>query len=119
MNILHLSCSPRGQAAESYGLSRKIIDRLLERQPAATLMNRVIGDGAVSHIDANYALAQHSSTAKVSQRGSIARSEDLIQELENSDIVVIGTPMHNWSVPSALKATAFIPPATAGTATTR
>jgi FMN-dependent NADH-azoreductase len=32
------------------------------------------------------------------------QSEELIQELESSDFVVIGTPMHNFTVPSALKA---------------
>ena len=31
-------------------------------------------------------------------------SEELIQELEGSDVVVIATPMHNFTVPSALKA---------------
>ena len=34
----------------------------------------------------------------------MALSEELIQELESSDFVVIGTPMHNFTVPSALKA---------------
>ena len=34
----------------------------------------------------------------------MARSEELIRELENSDCVVIGTPMHNFAIPSALKA---------------
>ena len=44
------------------------------------------------------------SSADISQEGSIARSEELIAELESSDFVVIGTPMHNFTVPSALKA---------------
>jgi FMN-dependent NADH-azoreductase len=104
MNILHITCSPRGQDAESSRLSRKIVACLLERTPTATLIDREIGDGSLSHIDANYALAQHSATAEVSQSGSILRSEELIGELEASDVVVIGTPMHNFSVPSALKA---------------
>ncbi|MET4719272.1 FMN-dependent NADH-azoreductase [Bradyrhizobium japonicum] len=34
----------------------------------------------------------------------MARSDELIQELEHSDYVVIGTPMHNFTIPSALKA---------------
>jgi FMN-dependent NADH-azoreductase len=34
----------------------------------------------------------------------MALSEKLIQELESADFVVIGTPMHNFTVPSALKA---------------
>lgn len=35
--------------------------------------------------------------------GSMARSEELIEELEGADIVVIATPMHNFTVPAALK----------------
>jgi FMN-dependent NADH-azoreductase len=104
MNILHVSCSPRGQAAESYRLSRRIIDFLTETDPAAVLVERVIGGGALAHIDANYALSQQSATAQTSPGGSIDKSEELIQELERSDVLVIGTPMHNLSLPSALKA---------------
>src|SRR6476469_9541206 len=50
-----------------------------------------------------FSTTQQSSTA-ISQEGSISQSEDLIQELESSDFVVIGTPMHNFTVPSTLKA---------------
>lgn len=107
MKILHVSCSPRGQAAESYRLSQKITGFLLESEPTAILVNRVIGDGAISHVDENYATAlgaTQQSSAAISLEGSISHSEELIQELESSDIVVIGTPMHNFTVPSALKA---------------
>ena len=103
MKILHVSCSPRGQAAESYRLSQKIIGFMLQKEPTAILVNRVIGGGTIPPVDADYAISQGSS-ADVSQEGSMARSEELIQELESSDVVVIGTPMHNLTVPSALKA---------------
>jgi FMN-dependent NADH-azoreductase len=107
MKILPVSCSPRGQAAESYRLSQKIVDFLLKSEPTAILVNRVIGGGAISHVDENYATAlgapQQLSMA-MSQHGSISYSEELIQELESSDCVVIATPMHNFTVPSALKA---------------
>jgi FMN-dependent NADH-azoreductase len=76
---------------------------LLEHEPTATLMDRVVGNGAISHVDADYALSQQSST-DVSRDGSAARSDALIEELESSDVVVIGTPMHNFTVPSSLKA---------------
>jgi FMN-dependent NADH-azoreductase len=102
MKILHVSCSPRGQASESHRLSQKIIGFLLKSQPAAVVVNRVVGDGTLPHVDDNYALSQQSSE-DLSQAGSIARSEELIQELESADVVVIGTPMHNFTVPAALK----------------
>lgn len=103
MNILHVCCSPRGQASESYRLSRRIVELLLESDPAATVVNRFIGDGSLPHVDESYAISQH-STKDVSQEGTAATSTELIRELESSDVVVIGTPMHNFTVPSALKA---------------
>lgn len=103
MKILHVSCSPRGQAAESYRLSQNIIGFLLRSDPAATLVSRVIGGGDIPAIDEDYAISQGAS-ADVSQEGSARRSEELIQELESSDCLVISTPMHNFTVPSSLKA---------------
>ena len=107
MKILHVSCSPRGQASESYRISQKIIEFLLKTEPTAKLVNRVIGDGAISHIDESYATAlgaTRRSFAEMFPKGSMSRSEELIQELESADFVVIGTPMHNSTVPSVLKA---------------
>jgi FMN-dependent NADH-azoreductase len=104
MKILHLSFSPRGPIAESYRLSRKIVDHLLQQTPTAIVADRAIGTGALAHVDANYALGQGSATAVIAEEGSVETSDELIRELENSDVVVIGTPMHNLSVPSALKA---------------
>ncbi len=107
MKILHVVCSPRGQASESTKLSQKIIGFLREREPTAIAVNRVIGGGAISHIDESYATAlgaTQKSAAESSPQGSMSRSEELIRELESADVVVIATPMHNFTVPSALKA---------------
>lgn len=104
MKILLVSSSPHGQRAESDRLARKIVLHLLSHDPSAMLVERMIGNGSLPHIDANYALAQHSATAEVSSVGSIALSDMLIAELEEADVVVIGTPMHNFGLPSSLKA---------------
>jgi FMN-dependent NADH-azoreductase len=105
--ILHVTCSPLGQASRSHGLSQKIVGYLLKSDPAATLVNRVIGGGTISHIDESYAAAlgaTQQSPAEISPEGTMSQSEVLIQELESSNFVVIGTPVHNFTVPSALKA---------------
>ena len=106
-SILHLVCSPLGPASESYRLSEKIIGFLLEREPTASIIGRFIGGGALPHVDAGYAVAlgapKPTSVEKLME-GSFSLSEELIQELERADSVVIGTPMHNFTVPSALKA---------------
>jgi FMN-dependent NADH-azoreductase len=66
----------------------------------------MIGGGVLSPVDENYAVALSTAeqlSADISQEGSLFQSEELIQELENADVVVIGTPMHNFTVPAALK----------------
>ncbi|MCP1495392.1 FMN-dependent NADH-azoreductase [Pseudomonas migulae] len=102
MKILHVTCSPRGETSESYRLSKNIIGFLLKAHPAATVINRVVGGDALSAIDEPYAISQQAS-ADVTETGSIARSDALIEELQQADVLVIGTPMHNFTVPSTLK----------------
>ena len=81
MKILHVVCSPRGQASESYRLSQKIIGFLRKREPAAIVVNRVIGGGAIPHIDESYATAlgatQQSSAESSPQRldGPVRRAD--------------------------------------------
>jgi FMN-dependent NADH-azoreductase len=106
MNILHLSCSPRGQESESYRLSQKIIGFLQGRTPALTIVHRNAAEDDVVHVDGNYAavLGAAQEPPEFSAEGSISRSELLIRELEQADVVLISTPMHNLTVPSALKA---------------
>jgi FMN-dependent NADH-azoreductase len=101
--ILHVTSSPRGEASESERLSRRIVDRLLHTERLAMVVRRHLGDGSLAHVDRDYATSQ-SSSHDVSRDGSMAQSETLIRELEEADYVVIGTPMHNLAVPSALKA---------------
>jgi FMN-dependent NADH-azoreductase len=101
--ILHVTCSPRGELAESHRLSGKIVDLLLAKAPTARVVSRDLAGAPLGPIDADYALSQHLS-ADVSQEGTAAVSATLIHELESADFLVIGTPMHNFTVPAALKA---------------
>lgn len=102
MNILHVICSPRGKASESRRLSQSIVGLLREGDPAATVIERIIGDGAIPPVDTDYALSQQASE-DVSTDGSAALSAELIGEVRAADVLVIGTPMHNYTVPATLK----------------
>jgi FMN-dependent NADH-azoreductase len=105
--ILHIACSPRKQESESEQIAQTILELLLKRDPTAIVIRRTVGDREISHIDARYATALGATlptVAEVLLEGSMVQSENLIQELESSDVVVIGTPMHNFTVPSGLKA---------------
>ncbi len=104
MNILYLSCSWRGSSSQSNRLSRAVVDRLLKIHPGATLAARSLVEKPVPHVDHAFADALVSLENIVSDVGSLALSDELIDELRAATHVVIGTPVHNYTVPSVLKA---------------
>lgn len=104
MNILHIDCSPRAES-HSRELSAAIICKLLEAAPDATIIRRDLGFMPLPHATSDYATTLSSpATLAAPVKGSLDLSEHLIHEVEASDAIVIGTPMHNLTVPSVLKA---------------
>jgi len=87
-------------------LSAAIVARLRARYPDATIVRRDLGRDPLPHADPGYAAALSSPAALAAglASGAARLSEQLIQELEAADILVIGTPMNNFAVPSVLKA---------------
>ncbi|GJJ05013.1 FMN-dependent NADH-azoreductase [Duganella rhizosphaerae] len=109
MKILHITCSPRGQQSVSYRLSQRVMDRLLSQHPAAQIVTRDLWAEPLPHVDGEYAGALGSTRdgakpASGRAMSSLALSERLIAELRDAECVIIATPMHNFTVPSALKA---------------
>jgi FMN-dependent NADH-azoreductase len=106
MIILHIDCSPRAVSSESRRLSQAIVSRLADRHPHARIVRRELANGGIAHVDGDYAeaLAARDPRAANVDQGSLAESERLIRELEEASHVVIGTPMHNFTEPSVLKA---------------
>jgi FMN-dependent NADH-azoreductase len=104
MNILHIDCSPR-QESHSRQLSAAIIEKLLEIAPGSSITRRDLGAEPLPHTVALYAAALASpATLAAPPKGSLDISEALIEEVEAADVIVIGTPMYNSSIPSVLKA---------------
>jgi FMN-dependent NADH-azoreductase len=104
MNILHIDSSPR-QQSHSRQLSAAIVEKLLEVAPGADIIRRDLGADPLPQTVALYAAALASpATLAAPPAGSLDLSEQLIREVEAADAVVIGTPMHNLTIPSVLKA---------------
>ena len=104
LNILHIDCSPRADS-HSRQLSAAIVEKLLEAAPGARIGRRDLGADPLPHATSGYATTLSSpSTLAAPVEGSLELSEKLIQEVEAAGAIVIGTPMHNLTVPSVLKA---------------
>jgi FMN-dependent NADH-azoreductase len=105
MKILRISCSPHGHEAESHRLSDVIVRCLVEKGGSTVaLAERLIGVDPVPHIGADYTKIIAMSGQEMRENAGAIRSEALIAEVENADVIVIATPMHNLGVPSVLKA---------------
>ncbi|MDC0720438.1 FMN-dependent NADH-azoreductase [Nannocystis bainbridge] len=105
-SILAIYASPRGAASHSEQVGRMVVERLLRRSLDADLIVRRVGVEPPPHIDAAYAAAMATPEAHhtAADRQALTRSEAMIAELEATDRLVIATPMHNFTVPSTLKA---------------
>ena len=103
--LLYLPVSARG--AESH--SRRAGDDLCRRLAAADSGLRVVvrdlGGAPLPHPDQVFVHAMLTpAEARVdAHHAALVVSEELIGELEAADAVVIATPVHNFTVPSALK----------------
>lgn len=107
MKILHVTCSSRATSSESTRLSDEIVSRLLALHPQAKVIERNLAAMPMPHADVGYISELSSFEGDPTARhdmGSLAISEQLISELEGAAFIVIATPMHNFTVPSVLKA---------------
>ncbi|WP_294304748.1 NAD(P)H-dependent oxidoreductase [uncultured Chryseobacterium sp.] len=105
-NILHIISSPRGEMSASRKLGSAVVKKILEKHPDAVVKERDLTKKLVPvleevHINTFFTPPQNHSP----EQQSINRySEELISELKEADIIVIDSPMYNFSVPTTLKA---------------
>ena len=107
MQILHLDSSILGAASASQSLSAAIVKELRRHYPDATILRRDLTTETIPHLTGAIVAGFRDIGIKdfdATTRAEHARSEALVQEFLASDIIVIGAPMYNFSVPSQLKA---------------
>jgi FMN-dependent NADH-azoreductase len=106
LQVLRLIASPNGNASESLKLSQEILHALTV-EAGKRGIELTDGDlNALAPVDATYAqaLAKQNVVALADQQGALSRSDELISQLQACDVLLIATPMHNYSVPVPLKA---------------
>jgi FMN-dependent NADH-azoreductase len=106
MNILHIDASASDSAAShTRRLSTNLVDRLKTNNPSATIVYRDLAANQLPHVDMTI---RHAWTAENigdhKLANTMSRSKALVDELKAADVVVVGSPMYNFTVPSTLKA---------------
>lgn len=106
ITLLHLDASVRVERSLSRRLSHQFIQEWQKHRPGDRALNRDLGKNPPPAITESWigAVFTPAENRTASQKSEIALSDELIAELEQSYLIVMGTPMYNYGMPSALKA---------------
>jgi FMN-dependent NADH-azoreductase len=102
--LLHVDASPL-ETSISRELTREFAATWKAAHPDGAVIYRDLAAQPSAPINQPWVHAAYTpaDARTAEQKAMLAHSEELIQELESADEVVIGVPMHNFSVPSSLK----------------
>jgi FMN-dependent NADH-azoreductase len=106
MKLLHIDSSILSDNSVTRRLGRDVVDQWRQRQPDIEVTHRDLAVTAPAHLSAELFGArlipaeQHSPA----QRAEAALVEELLAEFLAADVIVLGAPMYNFSIPSQLKA---------------
>lgn len=107
MNILHIDSSALGDASVSRQLTAGIVAQLRQGSPAATVTYRDLAVSPPDHLSGELMKVvkfQSVDGLTPRQQQELALTNQLVEELLAANVVVIGAPMYNFSVPTQLKA---------------
>jgi FMN-dependent NADH-azoreductase len=94
MKLLHLDASSLGQHSVSRELSAAIVDQLAREVPSLEITYRDLTAQPLPHW-----IPVQDAESPAAQLG-----QDVLDEFKAADVIVIGAPMYNFSIPSQLKA---------------
>jgi FMN-dependent NADH-azoreductase len=106
MKLLHIDSSILSDNSVSRQLSEAIVEQWRQSYSDLEISYRDLAVEAPKHLsaeilDAGFVDSQHHTPL---QRDETAFSEILLEEFLAADVIVLGAPMYNFSIPSQLKA---------------
>ena len=107
MKLLHIDSSPLGAHSVTRELTRRIVARWQEGHPGTDVEHLDLATDAPPHLGADalaFAGGLDAEGLTPAQQAENARTERLLRQFLDADVVVVGAPMYNFSIPSPLKA---------------
>ena len=105
MNILQINASIRAADANSTRVARQVVERLQAANPAATLDVLDLGANPPAVLDGTAlgALFTPADQRSAEQAARVASDDALIAQVQAADVLVLGVPMYNFTIPVQLK----------------
>ncbi|MBR1128184.1 FMN-dependent NADH-azoreductase [Bradyrhizobium iriomotense] len=104
MKLLHIDSSVLGPHSVSRQVSAAIVDRLKQATPSLEVAYRDLSQAPLAHLSGSHLAAAQGAPAPAELGPDLAASAAALDEFLAADIVVIGAPMYNFTIPSQLKA---------------
>lgn len=106
MKLLNLEVSPNGENSSSRQASRHLLEKFKKDIPGISITTRDLNAQPIPHLTGAVIGAAFTppDARTPDQQEAIKFSDELVDELLASDVVVISTPMWNFGLPSVLKA---------------
>jgi FMN-dependent NADH-azoreductase len=102
-NILVLNSSVAGEASVSRLLVADAVAELTQRDPGATVVFRDLAADPVPHLLPSTVNGVRAAAETPAEHEARALSDKLIAEVRAADVIVVGAPMYNFSVPTTLR----------------
>lgn len=105
-HILHLISSIQGNESYSLKLGKAIIEKIHDKYPNSTVEEFNLTDIQIPHLHPEvlrtFFISEDQLTPQ--DKKSIGFSDQAVKQLLAADIIVIGAPLYNFTIPSSLKA---------------
>lgn len=104
--VLIINASSKTDGSYSRKLSGHFEELWRSKNPEDRITHRDIGVNHIPHVTEEWISGafKPEESQSDSEKEALSLSNDLVDELQQTDILVIATPMYNWSIPSSLKA---------------
>lgn len=104
--LLHIDSSIRSTGSVSRQLTAEFVSKWKAARPGGTVVERDLAHNPVPHLTEQMmgAFFTPVDSRSLEQAQTVALSDRLVDELFRADDIVLGVPMYNFSISSALKA---------------
>ncbi len=104
MKLLHIDSSVLGPHSVSRQVSAAIVDRLRQATPGVEVTYRDLTLTPLAHLSGSHLAATQGAAPEAALQQDLAAGQAVLDEFLAADIVVLGAPMYNFTIPSQLKA---------------
>jgi FMN-dependent NADH-azoreductase len=103
MKLLHIDSSVLGPHSVSRQVTAAVVQRLVETTPGLDVTYRDLALTPLAHLSGAHVAARQGAEPEAALSDDLAAGATALDDFLAADIVVIGAPMYNFTIPTQLK----------------